>query len=212
MSRRRKWRQSVSRGPVCIECKTVRPRIGVVCAKCRRRDGRDPVYPAKVQLQPLPKPTPPLPASKSTVPRPTAPLPRALALQPRPASFLQCWTASVRPTASGSHFSVPTFIVGVCIAIGALFLFSAAGSSSARTSTYRTSSNWTPSPADAPQYSDYANNPYYDPPNMPNGDVGVRGYYRKDGTYVRPHYRSKPDGIKSNNYSYPGNRNPYKEW
>ena len=31
-------------------------------------------------------------------------------------------------------------------------------------------------------------------------DVSVRGYYRKDGTYVRPHIRSAPDGIKSNNY------------
>ena len=25
-------------------------------------------------------------------------------------------------------------------------------------------------------------------------DVRVRGYYRKDGTYVAPHYRSSPDG------------------
>ena len=31
-------------------------------------------------------------------------------------------------------------------------------------------------------------------------DVHVKGYYRKDGTYVRPHIRSSPDGIKSNNY------------
>ncbi len=30
--------------------------------------------------------------------------------------------------------------------------------------------------------------------------VHVDGYYRKDGTYVRPHVRSAPDGIKSNNY------------
>ena len=28
----------------------------------------------------------------------------------------------------------------------------------------------------------------------------VRGYYRKDGTYVRPHVRSNPDGQKWNNY------------
>ena len=38
--------------------------------------------------------------------------------------------------------------------------------------------------------------------------VGVRGYYRKDGTYIRPHYRSVPDGNPYNNYSYPGNYNP----
>lgn len=39
--------------------------------------------------------------------------------------------------------------------------------------------------------------------------VRVNGYYRKDGTYVRPHYRSSPDGNPYNNYSYPGNTNPY---
>ena len=31
-------------------------------------------------------------------------------------------------------------------------------------------------------------------------DVHVKGYYRKDGTYVRPHIRSSPDRFKSNNY------------
>jgi hypothetical protein len=40
------------------------------------------------------------------------------------------------------------------------------------------------------------------------GRVYVRGYYRKNGTYVRPHYRISPDGIPWNNYSYPGNYNP----
>jgi len=38
--------------------------------------------------------------------------------------------------------------------------------------------------------------------------VRVRGYYRKDGTYVRPHYRSNPDGNPYNNWSFPGNYNP----
>lgn len=36
----------------------------------------------------------------------------------------------------------------------------------------------------------------------------VRGYYRKDGTYVQPHYRTAPDGNPYNNYSFPGNYNP----
>lgn len=31
-------------------------------------------------------------------------------------------------------------------------------------------------------------------------DVQVRGYYRKNGTYVKPHVRSAPDGVKWNNY------------
>ena len=38
--------------------------------------------------------------------------------------------------------------------------------------------------------------------------VRVRGYFKKDGTYVRPHYRTAPDGIPYNNYSFPGNYNP----
>lgn len=31
-------------------------------------------------------------------------------------------------------------------------------------------------------------------------DVYVKGYYRSDGTYVRPHIRSAPDNYKWNNY------------
>ncbi len=36
-------------------------------------------------------------------------------------------------------------------------------------------------------------------------DSYVRGYYRKDGTYVRPHIRSAPDSDRSNNYGRPRN-------
>lgn len=39
--------------------------------------------------------------------------------------------------------------------------------------------------------------------------VYVRGYYRSNGTYVAPHYRSNPDGNPYNNWSFPGNTNPY---
>lgn len=38
--------------------------------------------------------------------------------------------------------------------------------------------------------------------------VTVRGYWKKDGTYVQPHYRASPDSSRTNNYSYPGNYNP----
>ena len=40
-------------------------------------------------------------------------------------------------------------------------------------------------------------------------DVRVRGYYRKDGTYVSGHWRSNPDGNPYNNWSFPGNVNPH---
>ncbi|OCT15816.1 hypothetical protein A8709_09305 [Paenibacillus pectinilyticus] len=47
------------------------------------------------------------------------------------------------------------------------------------------------------------------PQDKAEAAVHVKGYYRKNGTYVSPHYRSDPDGIKSNNWSYCGNINPY---
>ena len=37
----------------------------------------------------------------------------------------------------------------------------------------------------------------------------VRGYYRKDGTYVEPHWRSNPDSTTYENWSTRGNVNPY---
>jgi hypothetical protein len=36
----------------------------------------------------------------------------------------------------------------------------------------------------------------------------VNGYYRSNGTYVQPHYRSNPDGYKWNNYG--PSRNSYE--
>lgn len=39
--------------------------------------------------------------------------------------------------------------------------------------------------------------------------VHVKGYTRKDGTYVQPHERSAPNKTKNDNYSTKGNVNPY---
>ncbi len=41
------------------------------------------------------------------------------------------------------------------------------------------------------------------------GPTSVRGYVKKDGTYVQPHKRSAPDGSFSNNWTTKGNVNPY---
>jgi len=38
-------------------------------------------------------------------------------------------------------------------------------------------------------------------------DVYVRGYYRSNGTYVQPHYRSSPNNTTLDNFSVRGN--PY---
>lgn len=40
-------------------------------------------------------------------------------------------------------------------------------------------------------------------------DTYVRGYTRKDGTYVKPHYRTSPNSTRNDNYSTKGNINPY---
>ena len=37
----------------------------------------------------------------------------------------------------------------------------------------------------------------------------VKGYYRSNGTYVQPHYRSSPNSSRYDNYSTKGNYNPY---
>lgn len=39
--------------------------------------------------------------------------------------------------------------------------------------------------------------------------VYTRGYYRSNGTYVQPHYSTRPDGNTFNNYGTRGNYNPY---
>lgn len=40
-------------------------------------------------------------------------------------------------------------------------------------------------------------------------DVWVEGYYRKNGTYVEGHYRTRPNNTNSDNFSTKYNVNPY---
>jgi hypothetical protein len=37
----------------------------------------------------------------------------------------------------------------------------------------------------------------------------VRGYSKRSGTYVMPHYRTSPNHTKYDNWSTKGNTNPY---
>jgi hypothetical protein len=41
------------------------------------------------------------------------------------------------------------------------------------------------------------------------GSHAVRGYTKKDGSYVAPHRATDRDSSKSNNWSQKGNTNPY---
>lgn len=45
--------------------------------------------------------------------------------------------------------------------------------------------------------------------SVASASVYVRGYFKSNGTYVQPHYRSDPDGYFWNNWSSYGNINPY---
>jgi hypothetical protein len=40
-------------------------------------------------------------------------------------------------------------------------------------------------------------------------DNYTRGYTRRDGTYVAPHYSTEPNAWRHDNYSGRGNTNPY---
>lgn len=40
-------------------------------------------------------------------------------------------------------------------------------------------------------------------------DVYVKGYFKKNGTYVAPHFRSDPNRTKLDNWSTKGTINPY---
>lgn len=42
-----------------------------------------------------------------------------------------------------------------------------------------------------------------------NSDVHVKGYYRDNGTYVAPYYRTVPNSTNIDNFSTIGNINPY---
>jgi hypothetical protein len=44
-----------------------------------------------------------------------------------------------------------------------------------------------------------------------SAQVHVDGYYRKDGTYVQPHWRSSPNSTASVNWSTRSNVNPYTD-
>ena len=42
-----------------------------------------------------------------------------------------------------------------------------------------------------------------------SSDISVKGYYRDNGTYVAPHYRTSPNSTNRDNFSTIGNINPY---
>ncbi len=45
-------------------------------------------------------------------------------------------------------------------------------------------------------------------PSFAASSNSVKGYTKKDGTYVQPHKKTNPDQLRRNNYSSEGNYNP----
>ena len=45
--------------------------------------------------------------------------------------------------------------------------------------------------------------------NNKSGYTNVKGYFKKDGTYVMPHFKTAPDNSKFNNWSSKYNTNPF---
>ena len=50
---------------------------------------------------------------------------------------------------------------------------------------------------------------YYNTSSSSTPYQSVRGYVRRDGTYVQPHHRTRSDSTSSNNWSSSGNVNPF---
>lgn len=48
-------------------------------------------------------------------------------------------------------------------------------------------------------------------PISSDAHVSVKGYYRSNGTYVAPHVRSNPNGLKYDNYSYTPSQGLYNK-
>jgi hypothetical protein len=46
-------------------------------------------------------------------------------------------------------------------------------------------------------------------PSFASAQTAVDGYYRQDGTYIAPHYRSSPNSTVLDNYGTKPNVNPF---
>jgi hypothetical protein len=61
-------------------------------------------------------------------------------------------------------------------------------------------------------YGSFSPKSFSSPSNNYDDDmISVKGYYRSDGTYVRPHYRSAPDDNLWNNFGSPSTKQE-NEW
>lgn len=60
-------------------------------------------------------------------------------------------------------------------------------------------------------YGGYTTSKNFSAPRYGNssGTTGVRGYSKKDGTYVSPHHRTAPNSTQRDNWSSKPNVNPY---
>jgi hypothetical protein len=123
------------------------------------------------------------------------------------------------PTPEPNHgrtFFIPMVVVGLLVGAGLLFKGKDHAHQPSVTKA-ETTSRITPN-ADSrtldqsttPAVPSTDDSRYYDPTYRPAvGYHYVRGYFRRDGTYVRGHYRTNRDNSFYNNWSTRGNVNPF---
>lgn len=179
--------------PLCPICRVRRPRVHSICSECRRK-GKT-AAPRKVAKS-LPAADPEF--DFSDLPRPT----------------VSTWKPAPKTDDSGLWAAG---IIVVSIVFFVWLVGSAVRTPSRPTATYvppaPTPTYPPPAPRFEPPQPTYRSTTSYRPNDSAapaiGDDVSVRGYYRKDGTYVRPHNRTRANFSSADNYSAKGNKNPY---
>lgn len=136
---------------------------------------------------------------------------------PAPAPPAEPQARSPQPKPSISKPTIPDWVIksGLGIAVVAAFVFmllsyswsletSTLDDKQALSSTHDLDNTYHPPPEDGKSRSVMPQ-----PSNVNPEQHGVRGYNRMDGAYIAPHIATNPDHDRTNNFSSPGNVNPY---
>jgi hypothetical protein len=143
--------------------------------------------------------------SAPVLPTPVARQPQRTVSTPRPPAAVD-----VPPLACGpAPSSEPSSAWRPWAIIGLVFLFLFVINQAGKTAKGSPQPGYQASPGSGVA-SPVTSGPYYDYTYRPAvGYHYIQGYYRRDGTYVRGHNRTNPDGNFWNNWSSRGNVNPY---
>lgn len=198
--------------PYCEICRQRKPRSGRVCYKCRNKAG----LLSRIEHAASRQLTLDFPPVRAETPAKQIHAPPSAATTSRPSPG----SVTSRPTLNPTRYSLAppasdsTWAVWVVVGMLVVGLVILSGSSN---ETHQSTNYRANSPTHPPKPSIESHRPTtytsssstHRLSSLKNGDVRVRGYYRKDGTYVRPHYRSRQNGNFWDNYSTSPNINRY---